>query len=390
MKLSVFCLTKDPGARVAAILRQLRPVADEIVVAVDSRLDADRLGRYGEFADRLLRYEFVDSSQQAVPWIAAQCSGDWVMLIDGDEVLCPGLVQRLPELVSAGDVFQYWLACRWLFPDQDHYLAQPPWHYSSPRLVRNDPATLWHAGLSHGRFEPAFPSVQLADGYYHLSLLVNDVAYRQRKVEHYLSIASGHSRRVIEVDVDAFYVPERDERFGAAPVPVPAADRGAIAEVLEAAGEELPGPPAVQVPSFDWSEIERFWPRRELGDAAYSGEIEEFERTPMLRAGERRSLTVRVRNTGAEHWPGLDREPWIRVLYRWRSPGGAELGASGDSCLPASLAPGASALVPLAIDVPVEAGRHELELELVHEDPLRGGVIRRFAPASLPIDVEAA
>ena len=29
MTLSVFCLTNDPGARVAAIMRQLRPVAEE-------------------------------------------------------------------------------------------------------------------------------------------------------------------------------------------------------------------------------------------------------------------------------------------------------------------------------------------------------------------------
>ena len=34
MTLSVCCLTSDPGARVAAILHQLRPVADEIIVAV--------------------------------------------------------------------------------------------------------------------------------------------------------------------------------------------------------------------------------------------------------------------------------------------------------------------------------------------------------------------
>jgi hypothetical protein len=37
MTLSVCCVTNDPGARVAAILSQLRPVAQEIVLAVDSR-----------------------------------------------------------------------------------------------------------------------------------------------------------------------------------------------------------------------------------------------------------------------------------------------------------------------------------------------------------------
>ncbi len=388
--LSVCCLTKDPGARVAAIMRQLRPVAREIVVAVDSRLDPHRLGRYAEVADRLLRYEFMDSCQQALPWIPTQCAGDWILLIDGDEVLSPTLIEQLPELISERDVNQYWLPCRWLYPDANHYLAQPPWHFSTPRLVRNDPATLWHAGLSHGRFEPVFPSAYLSEGFYHLSLLINDLAYREAKVAHYLSIASGHKREVLEVDVTAFYVPELDERFSVAPVPVPPRDRAAIQEVLTASGEERPGPSAEEIPMWSWSKIQRVWPRRTLPEEAYRGEIEAFERTPRLYEGQQRQLTVRVTNTGIEHWPGLNREPWIKLAQRWLAPNGFAHSAGTDTCLPAGLAPGASALVPMAIEAPPSAGRHTLELELVHEDALHGDVIRRFAETSLPIDVETA
>jgi len=390
MTLSVCCLTSDPGARVAAILRQLRPVADEIVVAVDSRLDQHRLGRYAEVADRLLRYEFKDSALQAVPWIASQCSGDWILLIDGDEVVNPTLIERLPELTSARDVFRYWLPCRWLFPDADHYLAQPPWLFSTPRLVRNDPATLWHGGLSHGRFEPVFPSVHLSEGFYHLSLLVNDIAYRKAKVARYLSIQSAHSRRVLEDDVTAFYLPEQDQRFGAAPVPVPSRDRAAISEVLSASGEEQAGPPADEMPMWGWSKIERFWPRRTLPDEAYQGEIEIFERSPRLYGGQQRQLTVHVSNTGPERWPGMNREPWIKLSHRWLAVESASPVEWTDACLPASLAPGDSALVPISIEAPPNAGRHTLELALVHEDPLRSSVIRRFAETSMPIDVEAA
>ncbi len=390
MTLSVCCLTSDPGARVAAILRQLRPVADEIVVAVDSRLDPQRLGRYAELADRLMRFEFVDSVEQSAPFITSQCSGDWILRIDGDEVVNPGLIEQLPELIAAPDVFQYWLPCRWLFPDADHYLAQPPWHFSSPRLVRNDPATLWHAGLSHGRFEPVFPSVHLDEGYYHLALLVQDLAYREAKVERYLSIASGHSRSVLEVDVTALYLPEQDRRFGVAPVPVPHRDRAAIAEVLGATGEELPGPPADEIPLWSWSQVERAWPRRTLSEEAYRGEIEAFEREAGLYGGQERPITFRVGNTGTEHWPGLDREPWIRLSHRWLAPDGTVVGDWVRDNLPAGLAPGASALVPVAIEAPLGPGRHSLELTLVHEDRLSGRLIRRFATASLSIDVDAA
>jgi hypothetical protein len=390
MTLSVCCLTSDPGARVAAILRQLRPVADEIVVAVDSRLDPARLGRYAEIADVLLRYEFVDSVEQSAPFIVSRCRGDWILRIDGDEVLSPGLIERLPELTSRGDVFQYWLPCRWLFPDAGHYLAQPPWHYSSPRLVRNDPATLWHGGLSHGRFEPVFPSVRLAEGYYHLTLLVHDLAYRQAKVERYLSIASGHSRRVLEDDVTAFYLPEEDRRFGPDPVAVPAQDRMAIAEVLAAAGEELPGPPAAEIPIWDWPAIQRSWPRRRLAETAYRGEIEPFEGPIRIHCGQRRPITVRVENAGTELWPGMQREPAIRLSHRWAASEGAPEEAWTDTQLPAALAPGRGALVPVEVQAPPRTGLHRLELALSQEDLPSAEIIRRFAFTSLPIEVEPA
>jgi hypothetical protein len=389
MTLSVCCLTSDPGARVVAVLGQLRAVADEIVVAVDSRLDPDRLGRYADVADRLLRYEFVDSSEQAVHRIASQCSGDWILRIDGDELLTHELIERLPELTARRDVFQYWLSCRWLFPDADHYLAQPPWHFSTTRLMRNDPATLWHAGLSHGRFEPLFPSVRLSEGYYHLSLLVNDIAFREAKVAHYLSIQSGHSRRVLEDDVTAFYLPEHDRRFAAVPVPVPERDRAAIAEVLGAVGDERAGPPAAEIPLWSWSAIQRTWPRRTLAEDAYRATIAPYERALALYGGQSRPLTVRVRNEGAEHWPGLEREPSIKLSHRWLAAHGAA-GEWADTSLPAALAPGAEALVPVEVQAPSRTGRQTLELSLVHRDLLRGHLVRRFAHTSLSLDVEAA
>jgi hypothetical protein len=388
--LSVCCLTSDPGPRVAAIMRQLRPIADEIVIAVDSRLDPQRLGRYAEVADRLLRYEFVDSSLQAVPWLISQCTGEWILQIDGDEVLSLALLERLPQLISSPEVFQYWLPCRWLYPDAEHYLAQPPWHFSGPRLVRNDPATLWHAGVSHTPFDPVFPSVHLGEGFYHLSLLVNDVAYREAKVAKYLKIASSHEREVLEIDVTAFYVPELDQRFGVAPVSVPPYDRAAIEEVLAASGEEQPGPSTEAIPMWSWSEIQRAWPRRTLPEEAYRGRIDAFEREPQFYEGQERPLTVRVTNMGTERWPGMNREPWIKIAHRWIASSETSPGAWTEACLPASLAPETSMLVPVAVEAPPRAGRHTLELGLVHEDLLRGEVVRRFAEASLPIYVEVA
>jgi hypothetical protein len=235
-----------------------------------------------------------------------------------------------------------------------------------------------------------FPSVHLREGFYHLSLLLNDVAYREAKVAHYLSIDSSHSRSVLEVDVEAFYVPERDQRFGVAPVPILPRDRAAIAEVLAASGEEQLGPPAKEISMWSWSDIQRVWPRRTLSEEAYQGEIEAFESAPRLYTCQQRQVTVRVKNVGTEHWPGLNREPWIKVSHRWGATDGSPAGARTDTCLPASIAPGADALVPVAVEAPMRTGQHMLEIELVHEDPLRGEVIERFAAASLPIKIESS
>ena len=173
-------------------------------------------------------------------------------------------------------------------------------------------------------------------------------------------------------------------------MPVPSRDRAALAEVLSASGEEQAGPPADEVPMWGWSEIEPFWPRRTLSEEAYQGEIEMFERAPSLYGGQQREVTVHVSNTGPERWPGMNREPWIKLSHRWLAPESAASEGWMDTCLPAGLAPGDSALVPISIEAPMSAGRHTLELELIHEDLLRGDVLKRFAAVSMPIEVEAA
>ena len=54
MTLSVLLGTHQPAPVAAAILAPLREVADEIVLAVDRRVDPDALGAYEDLADRLL------------------------------------------------------------------------------------------------------------------------------------------------------------------------------------------------------------------------------------------------------------------------------------------------------------------------------------------------
>ena len=68
-------------------------------------------------ADRVVRFEFRPPVDRPRAWLAAQCTGDWLLSIDGDEVPSTALVDALPGLTAAPDVQQCWLPRRWLFPD---------------------------------------------------------------------------------------------------------------------------------------------------------------------------------------------------------------------------------------------------------------------------------
>jgi hypothetical protein len=180
MSLSVCCLTGDAGPRVAAILGSLRPVADEIIVAADSRADRDRLEQYAAVADRVLRVSF-SYFERHLAWLHAQCSCEWIFRIDADEVPSPALVERLHELTTERRAQQYWFPRRWLYPDPEHWLEETPWwpDYQN-RLVRNN-GTLRFRGLQHTSAKLSRPAAYVEEPLYHLTCLLDDVLARRSK-----------------------------------------------------------------------------------------------------------------------------------------------------------------------------------------------------------------
>src|SRR4029079_12573559 len=79
---------------------------------------------------------------------------------------------------------QFHIRGRWLFPDAGRYLDEPPWNYVSPRLTRNDPATLRFDGRLHsGVIIDGTPAAGELDApYYHLDSLLRDRASREAKL----------------------------------------------------------------------------------------------------------------------------------------------------------------------------------------------------------------
>jgi hypothetical protein len=360
-RLSVCCMTRGPGGRVSAILELFRPLADEIVVALDDRAGPNVAAALAGVADRLLGYAYAEPVDRPLPWLFRQCSGSWVLLWDDDEVPSGALLEALPGLLAADDVTGVWLPRRWLYPHPGSYLDAPPWRPDYQlRLLANDLRLLRFPNETHWQLTALGPSRYVDPPLYHADLVLNPLDARERKAGHYERLLPG--KRIAGRPLnEAFYLPERAERAPTAPVPEE--DAELIRHVL--AAEAAPGrAPAVRVASRE--EIDRHWEGRVLAPEDYRAALELRDEALPLVAGEGCTLDVRVENRGGAVWPWGDARPEIRLSYRWwRGHGVAAEGLR--TPLPAELEPGESALVPLALEAPGTPGRYRLAVDLVHE-----------------------
>ncbi len=348
----------------AAILGSLRPIADEIVVAADSRADHDRLEQYATFADRVLRVA-VKQAERHNAWLHAQCSCEWIFRIDGDEVPSPALLRRLPELTRERRAQQYWFPRRWLYPDSEHWLEETPW---SPdyqcRLVRND-GTLRFRGLPHTGPELSLPAAYVEEPLYHLACLLDDVRTRRSKGIRYEVMRPGLEAPGGGSLNRRFYLPELYAHRK--PAQVPPEDGAAIGAVL--AAEAASRTPLADIPVTPPAETDRYWAGRIVAADAYAVKLEPLEPEPRMTTGEVRGIHFRVTNRASETWSwDVHAGPEIRCAYRWLDLNEAVLEPEGHrTSLPCTIGPGESVVVPVAVEAPAVEGAFLLEVDLVHE-----------------------
>jgi Glycosyltransferase sugar-binding region containing DXD motif len=367
MSLSICLVVADPPARVAAVLEPLRPLADEILIAADSRVDATTLSGYGALADRLFSIEFV-SVERHLSWLFSQCRCDWILRLDGDEVPSRALVRQLPRMLSSASIQQFWINRRWLYPDGEHVVSEAPWNEDfSCRLTRNG-GTLRATGQQHTSVEPVTPLAYVEEPLYHLELVTTSVSERRDKVVRYevarprlLSPGGGRLN-------EGYYLPEL--RCSPSLAAVPAEDRPLLALALEhTAAPTMATAPAVDAPLVSLSEMDRMWEGAAVASDAYRARIEARDPSPTLAPGEHRQLFVTVSNDGSARWPAtLDANPPIRLSYHWLHTDGSVHTQDGlRSAFGRVVGPGERILAPLNLDAPPEPGEYLLEIDLVHE-----------------------
>jgi hypothetical protein len=378
-----FCIgTRGPADRARALLELVRPHVDEVVLAVDRKGGMDVLDACADLADRRLTYELEHSPSWLVGWMLHQCSCDWILRLDDDEVPSAALLEGLPELVADRYPIAMRIPRRWLYPAPDRYLTSFPWALEyQARLVRNVPSLWRFEGRVHSSGEWLGDVRMVEPSIYHLVALTLTEEERQAKRDWYDSIVPGLA--VEDFRLGDMYVPE--ELDGLETAPVPDEDRPGIAALLDPAATvraSRSGPP-VEDATLDEIRLHNSW--RDVMPDAYRASIAFVAPRQRLKPGPARHFEVEVQNLGGEVW----RRPHFRpaefaLAWRWLDGGsGRPLWGEGRIPFPETVRPGMRTRMHMTLDPPPLPGAYLLELDVVHEH------VRWFgATATLAVTVE--
>lgn len=145
MKLSAVLIVKNEHDHIKDVLTSLSGV-DEIIVcdtgSTDDTVDLARLFTDKVYTDYVWADDFAGARNHAL----AKATGDWVLSIDGDEVLQAGGVERIRNIIAnaSEDQLQFSVEMTSKGSGQKHNL---------PRFFRNDGSVKW-LGAAHETLSP--------------------------------------------------------------------------------------------------------------------------------------------------------------------------------------------------------------------------------------------
>jgi hypothetical protein len=359
--LSVCCITNSPGPFLRAALSPLCGIADEVVLAVGGPLPEEDLRYYGEIADRLFSIEF-EFVERHLAWLHAQCRGDWILHLDGDEI---PTAEMIAEVLAARDDRQLncvLFARRNLFPTVESYIVQEPWYPDfQVRMVRND-GSLGFAGLMHSATERTLPARTVEAPIYHLPFILSGVEDRRTRAVRYEQLRPGLVAPT-ELAAHNMLLPESLPPLITASVPTE--HQRHIEAVLSTSG---PAPHGLADPvPVSLAEMDAFWSNRVLLESAYRATIEVIGAPVPLSPAERRPVYLRVRNEGDESW-GWDPSigPYLHVVHRLLDEDRTPVDDWRPSFFTEWVRPGMATIVPANLAAPSDPGRYLLEIKVRH------------------------
>jgi predicted O-methyltransferase YrrM len=364
MKLSLGILAHNSAPFIERLLQAGREFADEMVIGVDrSSTDATE-DICAKYADKLFRLEPIGTSERALAWLNDQCSGDWILRLDDDELPSAGLIDALPRLMRDRNYTHYWLPRRWIIGgNRSRWIAEHPWWPDwQVRFLRNIRSLVSFPGQLHTDYD-----VQGAGGYfsegsiYHYALVDRSDRERQEKVSQYERISPGNSK-------PWYYFPDETS----------VATRLTPTNDAPWCGASMPGfrtlderPHTISVIEVGLAEMRR----AERKDVDYSpglfkASLDCLHCPSVVVAGRLHPVEVQLRNDSDREWPspGLG-GPEILLSYHWlhstREPH-RSLGVR--TRLPLSLRPGDAVNVIAQVLAPWQPGRYLLQWDPLIEN----------------------
>ena len=98
--ISVCMIVKNETANLARCLQSVKDIADEIII-VDTGSEDQTVQIAQAFTDKVFHFDWSDDFSAARNQSLKQATGDWILIIDADEVLDPQSAQMLPYLLNA-------------------------------------------------------------------------------------------------------------------------------------------------------------------------------------------------------------------------------------------------------------------------------------------------
>ncbi len=98
MKLSVVINTKNSAKTLEKALKSVKSLADEIVI-VDMKSEDDTVKIAKKYTDKVFSHEDVGYVEPARNFAIAKATGDWILILDSDEEVSPGLKEFIMSLM---------------------------------------------------------------------------------------------------------------------------------------------------------------------------------------------------------------------------------------------------------------------------------------------------
>ncbi|HEX5416699.1 MAG TPA: glycosyltransferase, partial [Chloroflexota bacterium] len=196
MRLSLAIVTRNSSQYIETLLKVGRGLADEVVVAVDASSSDATEEICEKYADKLFKFAPIPNPERPLGWLNRQCSGDWILRLDDDELPSAGLVRKLPELLRDRDMTHYWLRRRWVVGrNSQSWIHQRPWWPDwQLRLFRNIPSIVHVPGTLHTSYlvQGAYRYLTGAS-LYHFDLVYHSREERLQKIARYRQVAGDAS-----------------------------------------------------------------------------------------------------------------------------------------------------------------------------------------------------